>query len=112
MKFFQSKTEDGKKLIWRSVLNSLGVLAYVSLVVTFMQNAERMFGKEDNALTGVIVLMLFVLSALITGLLVLGRPIMLYLDGKKAEAVKMLIYTGASLFVLLLFAIGGSLLLR
>ncbi len=103
---------DNKKLAWLSVLNSLGVLAYVSLVVTFMQNAEKMFGKEDNALTGVVVIMLFVLSAFITGSLVIGRPVMLYLDGKKAEAVRMLFYTGASLFILLLLAIGSSLLLR
>ena len=103
---------DNKKLIWLSILNSLGVLAYVSLVVAFMNNAQRIFGKNDNAMTGVVALMIFILSALITGSLVLGRPIMLYLDGKKSEAVKLLFYTMASLFVLLLLAIGGLLLLK
>jgi len=103
---------DNKKLIWLSILNSLGVLAYISLLVTFMNNTQRMFGKNDNAMTGVVALMIFILSALITGSLVLGRPIMLYLDGKKSEAVKLLFYTMASLFVLLLLAIGGLLLLK
>lgn len=84
----------------------------MSLVALFMNNAEKIFGKSDNAITPVIALLLFILSALITGSLVLGKPLMLYLDGKKAEAVKMVFYTGASLFVLLLLAIGALLLLR
>ncbi|MFA6307190.1 MAG: hypothetical protein WC639_05290 [Patescibacteria group bacterium] len=100
------------KLIMLSALNSLGVLAYVSLVVAFMSNAEKFFGKEDNAMTGVVMLLLLVLSATITGSLVLGKPILLYLDGQKKEAVKMLFSTIASLFVLLLLAISGMLLLK
>ena len=95
-----------------SALNSLGVLAYVSLVVIFMNNAQKIFGNDNPPLTGVVVLLVFILSALITGSLVLGKPIMLYLDGRKKEAVKMVFYTGASLFVLLLLAIGGLLLLK
>ena len=101
-----------KKLVNYAIIHSLGVLAYVSLVVIFMNNAQRLFGKNDNAMTGVVALMIFILSALVTGSLVLGRPIMLYLDGKKSEAVKLLFYTMASLFVLLLLAIGGLLLLK
>ena len=101
-----------KKLVNYAIIHSLGVLAYVSLVVKFMNNAQRLFGKNDNAMTGVVALMIFILSALVTGSLVLGRPIMLYLDGKKSEAVKLLFYTMASLFVLLLLAIGGLLLLK
>lgn len=87
------------------VLHSLGVLAYVSLVVLFMSNAEKIFGKSDNFLTGIIVLLIFILSALITGSLVLGRPIMYYLDGKKNEAIKLLSYTIISLAVILALVI-------
>ena len=42
-------------------------------------------------------LMLFVFSALLTGYLVLGKPIMMYVDGQKKEAVRLLFYTGAVL---------------
>ena len=78
-----------------------------------MNNAEKIFGKNDHPpMTGVVVLLVFILSALITGSLVLGKPIMLYLDGQKKEAVRMIFYTGASLFVLLLLAMGGLLLLK
>ena len=83
MCFFKSKNEDNKKLVLLSALHSLGVLAYVSLVVTFMNNAQRLFGNDRPPLTGVVVLLVFILSALITGSLVLGKPIMLYLDGQK-----------------------------
>lgn len=85
--------------------HSLGVLAYVSLVVLFMNNAQNIFGKGDNLMAGIIMLLIFILSALITGSLVLGQPVLLYLDGKKAEAVKMLFYTIISLFVILALVI-------
>jgi len=93
------------KLVLFSVLHSLGVLVYVTLVALFMNNAEKIFGKKDNFMTGIIVLLIFILSALITSSLVLGRPILLYLDGKKAEAVKLLIYTIISLAVILVLVI-------
>ena len=112
MGIFKLNSEDNKKLIYYSIVNSLGVLLYVSLVVLFMSNAQNIFGKSDNLLTGVIILLVFILSALITGSLVLDRPILFYLDGKKAEAIKLLFYTMASLFILLLLAIGGLLLLK
>lgn len=102
MKFFHSDKEANKKLILLSALNSLGVLAYVSLVVLFMNNAQRIFGKEDNSyLAPMIFLLLFILSALITGSLVLGRPILWYLNGKKSQAVKLLFYTIVSLAAIL-----------
>lgn len=112
MKFFQSNKEENKKLISLSVLNSLGVLVYVSLVVLFMRNAKNIFGENDNFLTGVMVLLLFILSALVTGFLVLGRPAMLYFDGKKKEGVTLLIYTTISLAVILVLVILAYLGLR
>jgi len=96
------------KLILFSVFHALGVLAYVSLVVLFMNNAEKIFGKTDNHfLAPVIFLLLFVLSALITAFLVLGKPILLYLDGKKVEGVKLLFYTIISLAIILVLVILG-----
>ena len=102
-----------KQLVSLSVLHSLGVLAYIFLVVLFMNNAQRILGKEDNSyLAPMIFLLLFVLSALITASLVLVRPILYYLDGKKTEAVKLLIYTIISLAVILALVILAYLGLR
>jgi hypothetical protein len=89
-------------------LESLGhailVAVYVSLVAFIMNHGSTWFGKTDTAWTPVAVLMLFVLSAAITGSLVLGRPILMYLDGKKKEALQFFGYMVGWLFILTLAA--------
>lgn len=88
-------------MILMGVLSSLGAVVYIIAVVAFLNNTQRIFGKgEDSFFVPVIMLMLFVLSALITGLIILGKPIMLYFDGWKKEAIKLLVYTIISLVVL------------
>jgi hypothetical protein len=90
-------------LLKRGVLHSLGVIAYISLLIPIMTNGEKIFGAADNrVLSPLIFLLLFIISALVTGSLVLAKPLMLYLDGSKREAVRLLVYTGASLFIWLL----------
>lgn len=93
------------KLIKWGITHSLGVLAYIALLAIFMDNASHWFGEEDKKIiTPIIVLLLFVFSALVTGALVLAKPIMLYIDGHKKEAVRLLFYTGLSIFVLILLS--------
>lgn len=89
------------KLIMAAILDSLGTAIYVFLVSLIMNHGSKLFGEKDSAITPVAVLLLFVFSALVTSGLILGRPIMLYLDGQKKEGIKLLFYTGLSLFVLL-----------
>ena len=106
MKFFYSNEVDNKKLFLRGVLNSLGTVIYIIAVTTFLNNAQRIFGKEDNSFfIPIIMMLLFVLSALITGSFVLGKPIMLYLDGQKKEGVTLLLYTAFGLAVILALVI-------
>ncbi len=50
-------------------------------------------------------LLVFIVSATITGLLVLGRPIYLYLNNLRSEAVKLLIYTVIFLLVITAIAL-------
>ena len=95
-----------------AILDSLGVAAYVFLVSLIMNYGSKIFGEKDSAITPVAVLLLFVLSALVTSGLVLGRPIMLYLDGQKKEGVKLLFYTGLSLFVLLMLVFSIMILIK
>lgn len=74
------------KLIVFALLNSLGVLAYVFVVVSLLNNAQKLFGWPGNFWGPVALLLLFVVSAAIVGLLVLGRPGFLYFSGfKKRE---------------------------
>ncbi len=92
------------KLFLRGILNSLGVIAYVFLLVLVMNSAQDIFKAENELIAPMIFLILFVFSALITGALILGRPITLYLNGAKKEGLKLLFYTGISLFILLAIA--------
>ncbi len=91
------------KLFKRGALDSLGTTIYIFLVALFMNNASSIFGQKDNKLvTPMVVLLLFLFSALVTGSLILGKPVMLYLDGEKKQAIKLLFYTGVSLFIILI----------
>ncbi len=80
-------------IIGRAVLHAIATAVYVGLVALLMSNAEQLFGKQENFWGPLAFLLLFVLSATITGSLVLGRPFLLYLDGKKEEAVKFFLLT-------------------
>jgi hypothetical protein len=98
------------KIIFTAFLNSLGVTAYITFVSMIIRNGEKLFGKMENFLGPVVFLLLFVLSATITGTLILGRPILWYLEGKKSEAVKLLFYTIGWLLAATLLALFAQIL--
>lgn len=83
---------------------ALGEGAYISLVALLMFGIQKLFGaKPDPAVIAPIAfLLLFVISAAISGALILGRPVMLYLDGKKKDA---LLLFGFILLWLILFLV-------
>src|SRR3989344_7102720 len=80
-------------LIQRGLLNALGRLAYVSTLVTLVLNGEKMFGTVNPSIAPIMFLTVFVLSAAVTGGLVLGKPVMLFLNNQKNEAIRLFIYT-------------------
>lgn len=88
----------------RILLHALGhailVLLYTSGVAWILFNGQRIFGKVTTFWGPLALLMLFVVSATIVGSLVLGRPILLYLQGKKNDALKFFGYTVAWLVIL------------
>ncbi len=90
------------------VLHSLGhavlVAIYVSLVAFVMSHGAKWFGQKNTTWTPVAVLMLFVLSAAVTGSLVLGRPALMYFNGQKKEALEFFAWTVGWLFLLTILA--------
>lgn len=94
------------KKIWIiAVLDGISTGLYVALVAVFMTYANNFFGEADSALGGIAILMLMVLSVAVVGTLILGRPLMMYLDGAKKEAVKTLGFTILVLFILTALAL-------
>ncbi|MGC9599469.1 MAG: hypothetical protein ABSE18_03740 [Minisyncoccia bacterium] len=87
----------------KSLISAVGTFLYVAAVAWLGFNSQAIFGRTTSFLTPLFALLLFVVSASITGLLVLGRPIYLYLNGLKKEAFVLLF---ATLAWLILFLIG------
>lgn len=88
-------------IIKYALANALWTVLYIILIATFFFSAQSIFGDGKNMLIPVIMLMLFVFSAALTGSLILGRPILWYMEGKKKEALTLLGYTLAVFFVVM-----------
>lgn len=86
-------------LVQRGFVNALGTCAYIAVLVFVMTHVVAKFSGPDTIAAPMAFLTLFVLSAAVTGGLVLGKPILMYLDNKKKEAVELFFYTVGWLFV-------------
>ena len=99
---------QNSKILLYSFIHSLGVVIYTSGVVWLMTHGEQIFGStQNNFLAPLAILLLFVLSATITGSLVLLKPIYLYLSNAKKEAVQLFLGTIAwlAIFMSIIFGI-------
>lgn len=83
------------KLIKISLLNSILAALHVSAVALLMSNGQKLFGHNNNVFSGIAILLLFVISAAVMGSLILGRPVLMYLDELKKEALKLFYLTVA-----------------
>jgi hypothetical protein len=90
------------QLILQSFSNALGVFIYISAVAWLMNNGEKLFGKINNIWGPILILMLFVVSALATSTLVFGRPIYLYFNEQKRAGITLFFYTGAWLVAIMI----------
>jgi hypothetical protein len=83
-----------KEIRKRAAVDAAATGLYVTAVGLFMYFAgQSKAGINNPLLAPIAVLLLFVSSAAITSWLVFGKPALLYLDGKKKEALKLLGYT-------------------
>ncbi len=93
--------------------HALGVLIYIVLLSIFFEQANSWFGETDKKIfSPIAALMLFIFSALLTGSLVLARPIMLYIDGQKKDAIKLFLFTGLSIFILTVIAFSALMIIK
>ena len=95
-----------KSILKSAVTNSIATALYIVLVAMFLFYAgNNQFGGSQSVLIPIFMLMLFVFSAALTGTLILGKPVLLYLEGKKKEAVTMIAYTLGVFFFIMLIAL-------
>lgn len=92
------------KIVKNGFLDAIATALYIIIVASFMYNIGSALPKEDVVFIPIAMLLLFVFSAAFTGMLVFGKPIMMYLDGKKKEAILLIGYTLGFLFILTILA--------
>ncbi len=92
-----------KSVIKNALIDALATTLYIIVVASFMFYLQgNVKDSEIGVFAPIGALLLFVFSAALAGMLVVGRPILWYLDGKKKEAISLLVYTLGILFVMII----------
>ena len=74
-------------------LNALAANLYIVTIASFLFWGMKLLPREDSFLAPIAMISLFTLSAAIMGYLFCLTPIMLYIDGKKKQAVTFFLQT-------------------
>jgi hypothetical protein len=100
-------------ILKNAVLNASLAALYIVAISFFMFYGEIFMGKlGDTVLAPIFMLCLLVFSVAMMGLLIFGRPVMWYMDGKKKEAVSLLLGTLGAFFVFIIVILIAVLLLQ
>ena len=103
-----SKLIKNKKLSFPFIafLQSWTLVVYTVIIGLIFSRGEEWFGPIYNFFGPLFFIILFVTSAIIAALVVLGYPFMLFWEEKKAqEALKLVAYTTVWLIVFVLLTI-------
>ena len=96
---FKKKESKGKIAKWGIGAGFLECL-YIFLVILIFNLIELSGKKMDSVLAGgLFMLLFFVISVLISGVLVLGRPVILVLDKKIMQAISVFFVTLVTMLV-------------
>lgn len=91
-----------------AVINAFATALYIVLVSTFLFfGSENKIGAANVILVPITMLMLLVFSVSFVGFFIFGKPVLLYLDGKKKDAVRLFAYTLSIFFAITLLAVGS-----
>lgn len=87
-----------------ALAQAVGLTVYVMLIALFFQGLQRWFGlqKDNPILAPMIFLLVFIISALISGSIMLAYPGMLFFKGKKKTALKIVLMSIGWLIVFLI----------
>jgi hypothetical protein len=88
-----TKRNKNNKLMKEGVIHAFGIFVYVAGVSLLMSGGAEVFVGHGSFWGPVAGLLLFVISAAVTGLLVFGKPAMMYVNGRKEDAFTLLFNT-------------------
>jgi hypothetical protein len=75
------------------IVNAISAFLYILLVAGIMRMTTTLASHPDTFVAPLAVLSLFTFSAAVMGYIFCYQPVMLYLDGKKKQAVKLFAQT-------------------
>lgn len=101
-----------KKVFKYAFMNSFGTALYVILVASSVFALQGFFSDVQTIFAPIAMLMLLVFSVAFVGTLIFGRPAMWYVDGKKKEALTLLIYTLVTFLIITIVFFGISVTIR
>ena len=81
------------------ILNALAAVLYITFVACVMFYGVEKKVPNNSILVPIAVLSLFTLSASVMGYIFLYQPIQLYFDGKKKQAINLVLLTIAAFAV-------------
>lgn len=94
------------KIKLTALINAVATALYIISVGFFFYYGTLVkIGRVNTILAPITMLMLFVFSAALTGFLIFGKPALMYIDGKKKEALALLSYTLTFFSIITLAAI-------
>jgi hypothetical protein len=80
------------KILKVALMNAVGTALYITAVGVFMYYGTQVkIGRANAFLAPIAMLCLFVFSAALTGSLIFGKPALLYMDGKKKDALSLIL---------------------
>jgi len=104
--FRQRKKLNYDDVLKNGILAGLAQVLYTSAIVFIMSNMGNFFQTHNEALeylAPLLMLLLFVFSAGISGLIILGYPTFLFFQKKHLEAGYTLLISLATIFIIAIF---------
>ena len=94
-----------KAVLRTALLNALFTALYVTVVGSLLFYAAQIrMGQTKTIIVPIAMLMLLVFSAALVGVLIFGRPLLWYLEGRKQDSLFLLSGTLAILFAITVVA--------
>jgi hypothetical protein len=92
------------RIITHALGGAILTALYIAIVVLFLNTLQQHLAYSRSVLIPIFMLLLFVFSAALTGIMVFGRPVLWYLDNKKKDALALLFWTIVFLLILVIIA--------